>query len=58
MGAWTFVEPRLQAVLEVIKTAGKPVRYSGRPPSASPATGLSSKHLKQRDRLLEEALGE
>ena len=34
------------------------VRYTGRPASASPATGLMSKHLAQLSALLEDALGE
>jgi 2-oxoglutarate dehydrogenase E1 component len=33
------------------------VRYTGRPASASPATGLMSKHLAQLAALLEDALG-
>ena len=44
MGAWTFVEPYLEWVLE---TAGSKVdrpRYVGRPASAATATGLMSKH--------------
>ena len=57
MGAWTFAEPRIQAVLEVIKAGHKKVRYAGRPASASTATGVASKHITQRDQLLEEALG-
>jgi 2-oxoglutarate dehydrogenase E1 component len=57
MGAWTFVEPRILAVLDMVKAADKSVRYAGRPASASTATGLMSKHVEQRDRFLEEALG-
>jgi 2-oxoglutarate dehydrogenase E1 component len=57
MGAWTFVEPRLHAVIDVIKAGPKPVRYAGRAAAASPASGIMSKHLKQRQALLAEALG-
>jgi 2-oxoglutarate dehydrogenase E1 component len=57
MGAWSFVEPRLHAVLDVIKAGPKPVRYAGRAAAASPATGLMSRHLKQRTSMIEEALG-
>jgi 2-oxoglutarate dehydrogenase E1 component len=57
MGAWTFVEPRLLAVLDMVKAKERSVRYAGRPAAASPATGLMSKHIEQRDRFLEEALG-
>jgi 2-oxoglutarate dehydrogenase E1 component len=57
MGGWTFVEPRILAVLDVIGAANRHVRYAGRPASAATATGLLSKHTQQRDQLLEEALG-
>jgi 2-oxoglutarate dehydrogenase E1 component len=57
MGAWTFVEPRLCAVLDGLNTGKRSVRYAGRAASASPATGLMSKHIAQRDELLQEALG-
>lgn len=57
MGSWTFVEPRLSAVLDGLGQGHKPVRYAGRPAAASPASGLMSKHLAQRDHLLDEALG-
>jgi 2-oxoglutarate dehydrogenase E1 component len=57
MGAWTFVEPRLYAVLDGLDAGKRMVRYAGRAASASTATGLMSKHVAQRDQLLEEALG-
>jgi 2-oxoglutarate dehydrogenase E1 component len=57
MGAWTFVEPRLGAVLDGLKRGRSSVRYAGRAAAASTATGLMSKHLAQRDHLLDEALG-
>ncbi len=56
MGSWTFVEPRLSTVLDGLNQGHKPVRYAGRPAAASPATGLMSKHLAQRDHFLDEAL--
>ncbi len=57
MGAWTFVEPRICAVLDGLKQGRKPVRYAGRAAAASTATGFLPKHIAQRDHLLEEALG-
>jgi 2-oxoglutarate dehydrogenase E1 component len=57
MGAWSFVEPRLCAVLDGLNTGRRTVRYAGRAASASTATGLMSKHVAQRDQFLEEALG-
>jgi 2-oxoglutarate dehydrogenase E1 component len=41
----------------MVKAERKSLRYAGRPASAATATGLMSKHLGQRDKLLEEALG-
>ena len=57
MGGWTFVAPRLDAVLDMIGRKGAGVRYAGRPAAAATAVGTMSQHLKQRDRFLEEALG-
>ena len=57
MGAWTFVEPILE---DCLRQAGcqpsRPV-YAGRAASASPATGLASRHKSQQERLLADALG-
>lgn len=58
MGSWTFVEPRITAVLEMIRAKTRRPRYAGRPAAAATATGLMSKHLQQRDQFLAEALGE
>ncbi|WP_309085085.1 2-oxoglutarate dehydrogenase E1 component [Chelativorans sp.] len=57
MGAWSFIDPYLEWVLQHIEAKNKRVRYAGRPASASPATGLMSKHLEQLAQLLEDALG-
>ena len=58
MGAWSFIDPYLEWVLAHIDAKHQRVRYTGRPASASPATGLMSKHLQQLSSLLEDALGE
>jgi len=50
-GGWSFMMPRL---LELFP--GSPVRYVGREPSASPATGSSSIHREQQAELVREAL--
>jgi len=47
MGAFTFVREQLE----------RPLRYVGRPPSPSPATGSSRRHVASQKQLLEEALG-
>jgi 2-oxoglutarate dehydrogenase E1 component len=50
-GGWAFMMPRL---LELFPD--RPVRYVGREPSASPATGSSTIHREQQAELVREAL--
>ncbi|NTV95889.1 MAG: 2-oxoglutarate dehydrogenase E1 component [Thiobacillus sp.] len=50
-GAWRYMAWRLG------QAAALPVRYAGRPDSASPATGSASLHKSQLEALLEAALG-
>ncbi|MBN9037457.1 MAG: 2-oxoglutarate dehydrogenase E1 component [Rhizobiales bacterium] len=57
MGAWSFIDPYLEWVLQHIEAKHQRVRYTGRPAAASPATGLMSKHVSQLQALLEDALG-
>ena len=57
MGAWFFVEPYLEWVLNQIDAKHKRPRYAGRPASAATAVGQMSKHLAQLKQLLDEALG-
>ncbi|GAB1717280.1 MAG: 2-oxoglutarate dehydrogenase E1 component [Nitrobacter sp.] len=57
MGAWHFIEPYLEWILNQIDIPNKRPRYAGRAASAATATGLMSKHLAQLKALLEEALG-
>ena len=58
MGAWSFVQPNIERVLEFIGAKNTRPRYAGRPASASTATGLMSRHLKELKTFLEEALGD
>ena len=55
-GAWFFVEPNLEWVLK--KVGGKYTRpvYAGRAASASPATGLASRHKHEQESLVNAAL--
>jgi 2-oxoglutarate decarboxylase len=53
MGAWTFVEPRLRALLP----NGVTLSYVGRPDRASPAEGYSGAHAVEQERLATEAVG-
>ncbi|MFO7309136.1 MAG: 2-oxoglutarate dehydrogenase E1 component [Pseudomonadota bacterium] len=55
MGAWTFVEPYLEWVLDHAGCKVKRPRYVGRAASAATATGLMSKHLAQLQAFLDEA---
>jgi 2-oxoglutarate dehydrogenase E1 component len=50
MGAWSFLEPRLRALLE------REVHYVGRDASASPATGSRTIHLREQKEILETAI--
>ena len=56
MGGWTFVEPNLEWVLTRIGATHSRPRYVGRPGSASPATGLASRHKAEQEALVSEAL--
>jgi 2-oxoglutarate dehydrogenase E1 component len=55
-GAWSFIESEIEALL--IKIGAKSVRprYAGRIASASPATGLASKHKAEQGALVNDAL--
>ena len=57
MGAWTFIEPNIEWVLDHLGNACKHPRYAGRPASASTATGQLSKHMQEQKALVAEALG-
>ncbi len=56
-GAWFFVDPFLDWVLNNIQAKHRSLRYAGRPASASTAVGQMSKHLAQLKQFLDEALG-
>lgn len=51
MGAWSFIEPHLVEMLSPQQT----LRYVGRPPSASPATGSHTIHQMEQQQLVAEA---
>ena len=56
MGAWTFVDRRIEAVLTEIDHRAKRPNYIGRDASASTATGSLKKHTKQQAELVDKAL--
>ncbi len=55
-GAWSFIEPNLEWVLTQVGARQTRPRYVGRSASASPATGLASRHKAQQEALVNEAL--
>ena len=55
MGAWAFVQPYIDWVLEQMGRGGERPRYVGRTASASTATGLMRTHLLQLQTFLDEA---
>ncbi|WP_397397793.1 2-oxoglutarate dehydrogenase E1 component [Phenylobacterium sp.] len=56
MGGWTFVDPWLELTLERLKVKSKRARYVGRPASASTAAGQMSRHNRELQAFLAEAL--
>ncbi len=56
MGAWTFLDRRLESVLSEANIKATRPLYVGRPEAASPATGLLSRHLFEQDLLVSQAL--
>ena len=56
MGAWSFVDRRIEKVLAGIDVKTKRPRYIGRPEAASPATGLAKTHAAEQTALVAEAL--
>jgi 2-oxoglutarate dehydrogenase E1 component len=52
MGAWTYVAPRLRALVGNIQE----MRYVGRPERASPAEGFEAAHKTEQARIVAEAL--
>ncbi|HEY1301644.1 MAG TPA: 2-oxoglutarate dehydrogenase E1 component, partial [Stellaceae bacterium] len=56
MGAWNFVDRRLERVLAGIEVAAKRPRFVGRDEAAAPATGLFKRHLDEQARLVAAAL--
>ncbi|MFI5234336.1 MAG: multifunctional oxoglutarate decarboxylase/oxoglutarate dehydrogenase thiamine pyrophosphate-binding subunit/dihydrolipoyllysine-residue succinyltransferase subunit [Gemmatimonadales bacterium] len=53
MGAWTFLQERLRAVLP----KGATLSYAGRPERSSPAEGYPAAHAAEQKRIVAEALG-
>ncbi|HTV89398.1 MAG TPA: 2-oxoglutarate dehydrogenase E1 component [Stellaceae bacterium] len=56
MGAWNFVDRRIERVLSGLDVAAKRPRFIGRCEAASPATGLFHRHVAEQARLVNAAL--
>jgi 2-oxoglutarate dehydrogenase E1 component len=52
MGAWSFIAPQLREIVD----PAIPIRYAGRPASASPAEGSLARHTIEQKRIIAEAM--
>ena len=57
MGAWNTVRNYIDRTIEIIQSRGDKVKYIGRKPSSSTATGNLNKHLAQQKEILEKVVG-
>ncbi len=57
MGAWSYVDRRIEGVLTALDHPAKRPAYVGREDAASPATGLAKVHAAQQAQLVRTALG-
>jgi 2-oxoglutarate dehydrogenase E1 component len=56
MGAWCFIERRVEQVLLELGGKSRRPRYVGRPEAAATATGLLKRHNAEQAKLVDEAL--
>jgi 2-oxoglutarate dehydrogenase E1 component len=56
MGAWSFVDRRIERALSGLNMKATRAVYIGRPEAASPATGSARTHVKEQADLVERAL--
>jgi 2-oxoglutarate dehydrogenase E1 component len=56
MGAWSFIDRRLERMLGGMNISAKRPVYIGRPEAASPATGLAKTHAAEQAALVRSAL--
>ncbi|KAA2214572.1 2-oxoglutarate dehydrogenase E1 component [Teichococcus oryzae] len=57
MGAWNFLDRRIEKVLRELGNKAQRPSYVGREEAASPATGSAKVHQQQQEALVREALG-
>jgi 2-oxoglutarate dehydrogenase E1 component len=58
MGAWFFLDRRLEKVLSALGSNQTSIPFAGRLSAASPATGLASTHQQEQNNLVRQALTE
>tara|TARA_Y100000590_G_scaffold450631_1_gene590606 strand:- start:4231 stop:7134 length:2904 start_codon:yes stop_codon:yes gene_type:complete len=56
MGAWNLARNYIEWTLDHIGAENKEVRYIGRKPAASPATGYIKRHIDQQKQIVEKVL--
>jgi 2-oxoglutarate dehydrogenase E1 component len=56
MGAWTYVDRRIENVLLELDGFSKRPIYVGRSEAASPATGNFNRHTVEQEKLISQAL--
>ena len=56
MGAWHFVDRRIERALQGLSLKSSRPAYVGRAESASPATGSARTHVKEQADLVDRAL--
>ena len=57
-GAWTYLHPRFETLLKETKNhKDKVVKFAGRSPTSSVATGNKKQHYQEQESLVAEALG-
>ena len=56
MGAWTYVAPRIEAIMKHLDGPSKRPLYAGRPEAASPAAGTNKVHVAEQAKLVDKAL--
>ena len=54
MGAWFLVRDYIQWTLNYIGAKSSNIKYIGRKPAASPATGYAKRHISQQKKIIDE----
>ncbi|WP_010297284.1 2-oxoglutarate dehydrogenase E1 component [Candidatus Odyssella thessalonicensis] len=57
MGAWFFLDRKLEKILETLGARSPRFKYAGRPEAASPATGNATRHEIEQRAVITQALG-